>query len=370
MILKALKLSNQESFNAAGPSDNIVSPNFEIGGKSSVDPSQYPDDPHMPTLEDIIYSDDEEDVGVEADFSNLETNITVLVDLPTSKRAVGSKWVFRNKKDERWIFIRNKARLVIQRHTQEEGIDYEEVFASVARIEAIWLFLAYASFMGYMVYQMDVKNALLYETIEEEVYVCQPPGFEDLDYPDKIEKIMNEQLEVEVLTRSSNSSKTSYAVAADLSELELKKILTEKMESNKSIHRSDEHRNLYKSLVNAYERNKIILETYGDTVTLKRCRDDADKHEEPSARSDRGSKRRREGKEPESTSTPKEKATKTTEKSTEGSKSHQKTVSESAPGEEPMQTSQDLEEPAHQEFETGVVDDQPIAEASQHLEWF
>nr|GFA62346.1 hypothetical protein [Tanacetum cinerariifolium] len=95
-----------------------------------------------------------------------------------------------------------------------------------------------------------------------------------------------------------------------------------------------------------------------------------DKDEEHSAGSDRGSKRRREGKEPESTSTLKEKATKTTNKSTEGSKSYQKTASESAPAEEPMQTTQDLEEPSHQEFEIGAADDQPIAEASQHHEWF
>nr|GEZ06383.1 hypothetical protein [Tanacetum cinerariifolium] len=177
----------------------------------------------------------------------------------------------------------------------------------------------------------------------------------------KIEKTVNEKLEAKVLTRSSNSSKTSYVVAADLSEMELKKILIEKMESNKSIHRSNEQRNLYKALVDAYERDKIILDTYGDTVTLKRRRDDADKDKEPSAGSDRGSKRRREGKEPESTSAPKEKATKTTGKSTEGTKSHQKTASESAPAEEPKQATQDLEEPSHQEFETGAADDQPIA---------
>nr|GEZ84173.1 hypothetical protein [Tanacetum cinerariifolium]GEZ84514.1 hypothetical protein [Tanacetum cinerariifolium] len=148
------------------------------------------------------------------------------------------------------------------------------------------------------------------------------------------------------------------------------KILIEKMESNKSIHQSDEQMNLYKYLVDAYECDKIILDTYGDTFTLKRRRDDADKDEEPSAGSDRGSKRRREGKEPESTSAPKEKASKTTGKSTEGSKSHQKTACESAPAEEPMQTTQDLEEPSHQEFESGVADDQPIVEASRHPEWF
>ncbi|GJY28906.1 putative ribonuclease H-like domain-containing protein [Tanacetum coccineum] len=113
-----------------------------------------------------------------------------LLDLPKGKRAIGTKWIFKNKKDERGIVIRNKARLVAQGYTQEEGIDYDEVFAPVARIEAIRLFLAYASFMGFMVYQMDVKSAFLYGQIEEEVYVCQPPGFEDPDYPDKVYKVV------------------------------------------------------------------------------------------------------------------------------------------------------------------------------------
>ncbi|GJS49878.1 putative ribonuclease H-like domain-containing protein [Tanacetum coccineum] len=92
-----------------------------------------------------------------------------LVYLPKGKHATGTKWVYRNKKDERGIVVRNKARLVAQGYTQEEGIDYDEVFAPVARIEAIRLFLAYASFMGFIVYQMDVKSAFLYGTIEEEV---------------------------------------------------------------------------------------------------------------------------------------------------------------------------------------------------------
>nr|GEX37686.1 hypothetical protein [Tanacetum cinerariifolium] len=179
---------------------------------------------------------------------------------------------------------------------------------------------------------------------------------------------INEQLEAKVLTRSSNSSKTSDVVAADLSKLELKKILIDKMESNKSIRRSDEQRNLYKALVDAFECDKIVRDTYGDTVTLKRRRDDADKDKEPSAGSDRGSKRRREGKELESTSALKKKASKTTGKSTEGSKSHQKTASKSVPAEEPMQSTQDLEEPSHQEFETGAADDQSIVEDSQHPE--
>nr|GFA19789.1 hypothetical protein [Tanacetum cinerariifolium] len=161
----------------------------------------------------------------------------------------------------------------------------------------------------------------------------------------KIEQTVNEQLKAEVLTRLSNSSKTSYVVVADLFEMELKKILIEKMEGNKSIHRSNEQRNLYKALVEAYESDKIILDTYGDTVTLKRRRDDdADKDEEPSAGSDRGSKRRREGKEPESASAQKEKATRSAGKSTQGSKSRQTSTSESATAEEPIDDEDNGEE--------------------------
>ncbi|GJR46754.1 putative ribonuclease H-like domain-containing protein [Tanacetum coccineum] len=115
--------------------------------------------------------------------------VWTLVDLPYGKRAIGTKWVYRNKKDERGIVVRNKARLVAQGYTQEEGIDYDEVFAPVARIEAIRLFLAYASFMNFVVYQMDVKSAFLYGKIEEEVYVCQPLGFEDPEFPDRVYKV-------------------------------------------------------------------------------------------------------------------------------------------------------------------------------------
>ncbi|GJS98350.1 putative ribonuclease H-like domain-containing protein [Tanacetum coccineum] len=156
---------------------------------------------------------DDEDVGVEADLNNLETTMNVS-PIPTTRidkdhpkdQIIGDltsaiqtrrmtkifdehAMVFRNKKDERGIVVRNKARLVAQGYTQEEGIDYDEVFAPVARIEAIRLFLAYASFMGFIVYQMDVKSAFLYGTIEEEVYVCQPPGFEDPHFPDKVYKV-------------------------------------------------------------------------------------------------------------------------------------------------------------------------------------
>nr|GFA01132.1 hypothetical protein [Tanacetum cinerariifolium] len=116
-------------------------------------------------------------------------NVRTLVDCPKGVRPIGTKWILNNKKDERGIVIRNKARLVAQGHTQEEGIDYDEVFAPVARIEAIRLFLAYASFMGFTVYQMDVKSAFLYGTIDEEVYVMQPFGFQDPESPAKVYKV-------------------------------------------------------------------------------------------------------------------------------------------------------------------------------------
>nr|GEX48140.1 hypothetical protein [Tanacetum cinerariifolium] len=115
--------------------------------------------------------------------------VWTLVDLPKDKWAIGTKWVYRNKKDERGIVIKNKSRLVARGHTQEEGLDYDEVFAPVARIEAIRLFLAYASFKDFVVYQMDVKSAFLYGKIKDGVYVCQPPSFEDPNFPDKVYKV-------------------------------------------------------------------------------------------------------------------------------------------------------------------------------------
>nr|GEV79937.1 hypothetical protein [Tanacetum cinerariifolium] len=135
--------------------------------------------------------------GVEADLSNMKNNISasptptfrIHKNHPIRVRPIGAKWVLKNKKNEIGIVIRNKARLVAQGHTQEEGIDYEEVFAPVARIEVIRLFLAYASFMGFTFYQMDVKSAFLDGNIDEEVYVMQPPGFQDLEFPARVYKV-------------------------------------------------------------------------------------------------------------------------------------------------------------------------------------
>ncbi|GKB42217.1 retrovirus-related pol polyprotein from transposon TNT 1-94 [Tanacetum coccineum] len=155
-----------QTVNTAGIEVIVVDPKLSI---------ELPDDLNMPELEDIVYLDDDEDS---------------LVDLPNRERAIGTKWVYRNKKDERGIVIKNNARLVVQGYTQEEGIHYDEVFAPVARIKAIRLFLAYALFKDFVVYQMDVKSAFLYGKIEKEVFVYQPPGFEDPDFPDRVYKAL------------------------------------------------------------------------------------------------------------------------------------------------------------------------------------
>nr|GFC55057.1 copia protein [Tanacetum cinerariifolium] len=104
--------------------------------------------------------------------------------------ATRTKWILKNKRDARGIVVRNKAKLVAQGHRQEEGIDYNEVFAPVARIEAIILFLAFSSYMGFMVYQMDVKSTFLYGEIDEEVYVTQPKGFEDPHNPKHVYRVV------------------------------------------------------------------------------------------------------------------------------------------------------------------------------------
>ncbi|GKC85949.1 putative ribonuclease H-like domain-containing protein [Tanacetum coccineum] len=252
---KDSECSDQEKDDNVNSTNNVNAASTNevnaVGRKSSI---ELPNDPNMPELEDIVYSDDDENVGAEADMNNLDafmpispilttrihkdhpveqiiedldsapqtrrmtknleehgllsfvqqrTNhkdfqnclfacflsqeepkkvihalkdpiwieamqdellqfklqkVLTLVELPNGKKAIGTKWVFRNKKDERGIMIKNKARLVAQGYTQEERIDYDELFAP-----------------------MDVKSAFLYGKIKEEVYICQPPGFEDPD---------------------------------------------------------------------------------------------------------------------------------------------------------------------------------------------
>nr|GEW75004.1 hypothetical protein [Tanacetum cinerariifolium] len=203
---------------------NVLStPVSDVGPSRALndDEPSYPDDPSMPHFEDIYASlsagiftnSSYDDEGVVTDLNNLDPlsavqtkskvhknskahalfkiqKVWILIDLPFGKNAIGTKWVYKNKKDERGVVVRNKARLVTQGHRQEEGIDYDELFSHVARIEAIMIFLAFASYMGFIVYQMDVKSNFLYGTIDEEVYVTQPPGFVDPKFPNKVYKVV------------------------------------------------------------------------------------------------------------------------------------------------------------------------------------
>ena len=116
-------------------------------------------------------------------------DVWILVPPPRSQTIIGTKWVFRNKMDENGVVSRNKARLVAQGYNQQEGIDYDETFAPVARLESIRILLAYACAHNFKLFQMDVKSAFLNGVINEEVYVAQPPGFVDFEKPNHVFKL-------------------------------------------------------------------------------------------------------------------------------------------------------------------------------------
>nr|GEV60167.1 retrovirus-related Pol polyprotein from transposon TNT 1-94 [Tanacetum cinerariifolium] len=157
-----------------------VSGTFSAGGPSSPHPDAF-----IPANTLLHVDQDDSQISNLKDTAELQST----VDLPYKKKAIRTKWVYRNNKDERGIVVRNKARLLAQGHRKEEGIDYDKVFAHVARIEAIRIFLAFASYMGFIVYQIDVKSAFLYGTIVEEVYVSQTPRFIDPQFPNKVYKV-------------------------------------------------------------------------------------------------------------------------------------------------------------------------------------
>ncbi|GJT57750.1 putative ribonuclease H-like domain-containing protein [Tanacetum coccineum] len=227
-------VNSTNSVNTVSSTVNAASTN-EVNAVGEDMSIELQDDLKMPALEDVsildFLSDDEGD-GAVADINNLDTTIQVS-PIPTTRihkdhpldqvirdlqSATQTRKMSKNLEehgriqkgnsciegskldrgyagrasaiqDDRGVMITNKARLVAQGNTQEEGIDYDEVFSPVARIEAIRLFLAHASFKDFVVYQMDVKSAFLYGKIEKEVYVCQPPGFEDPDFPDRVYKV-------------------------------------------------------------------------------------------------------------------------------------------------------------------------------------
>nr|GEU68878.1 hypothetical protein [Tanacetum cinerariifolium] len=229
---KEISVNNTNNVYIASSPVSATGPSFmNVDGSPFVDATTLPDDPLMPGLEDIVNSDDEEDVGATADFNNLDTYISVspilitivhkdhlveqiIGDLNSASQTrrmtnqvqehglvsriqqinqdfqnclfacllsqVEPKKVIQALKDPSWIEAM---------HDELLQFKLQKVFAPVARIEAIMLFLACASFKDFVVYQMDVKSAFMYGKIEEEVYVCQPPSFEDLEFPDRVYKV-------------------------------------------------------------------------------------------------------------------------------------------------------------------------------------
>nr|GFB09355.1 retrovirus-related Pol polyprotein from transposon TNT 1-94 [Tanacetum cinerariifolium] len=374
------------------------------------------------------------------EFERLE--VWELVPRPDKVMVITLKWIYKVKLDELGGILKNKARLVARGYRQEEGIDFEELFAPVARLEAIRIFMAYAAHKNMVVYQMDVKTAFLNGNLREDVYVSQPtidPGIESIfmtasstitpipspqstmtpsimtttttasqlpipptpipsldhqnlptfasvlhfedrvkslevnfsNIPGIIHQYMHQQMPeavreaVQIQTdRLQDSIQRENDEFLKTIDDHMKKIIKEQ-----SIQRSDEQRNLYKVLVKAYDADKTILDTYGESAILKRRPKEDDDQEGPSVGSDRGSKRRREGGEHASASTLSEPATGSAGRSTTGTQSRQLSASESAFAEEPVQTTCQMEEPSHLVSETGV-EDQPIVQTSQHPEWF
>jgi len=143
-----------------------------------------------PTIVDEALSDDGWILAMQEELNQFQRNdVWDLVPKPLQKNIIGTKWVFRNKLNKQGEVTRNKARLVAQGYSQQEDIDYTETFAPVARLEAIRLLLSYAINHGIILYQMNIKSAFLNGVIEEEVFVKQPPGFEDLKHPDHVFRV-------------------------------------------------------------------------------------------------------------------------------------------------------------------------------------
>ncbi|GJY97106.1 putative ribonuclease H-like domain-containing protein [Tanacetum coccineum] len=199
------KKSTKNPANEGDKDDQDLRDEFEKEFESTARTKDDDDEPMMPNLEDIgilVIEDLHSAPQTRRMTKNSEEHIEpkkviqALID-PSWIEAMQNE-LLQNKNDERGILVRNKARLVAQGYTQEEGIYYDEVFALVVRIEAIRLFLADASFRNFVVYQMDVKSEFLYSKIEEEVYVYQPPGFEDPEFPDRVYKVKGDILLVQV----------------------------------------------------------------------------------------------------------------------------------------------------------------------------
>ncbi|GJT99423.1 retrovirus-related pol polyprotein from transposon TNT 1-94 [Tanacetum coccineum] len=150
-------------------------------------------------------------MAMQEELNQFKTNdVWCLVPPPKNQTIIGTKWVFKNKLDENGVVSRNKARLVAQGYNQQEGIDFDETYAPVARLESIRILLAYACAHDFKLFQMDVKSAFLNGFINEEVYVAQPPGFVDFEKPNhvfKLKRVEDLQLGVESYYKKLNISK-------------------------------------------------------------------------------------------------------------------------------------------------------------------
>jgi hypothetical protein len=141
-------------------------------------------------------------VAMQEELNNFTRNeVWHLVPRP-NQNIVGTKWVFRNKQDEHGVVTRNKARLVAKGYSQVKGLNFDETYAPVARLESIRILLAYATYHGFKLYQMDVKSAFLNGPIKEEVYVEQPTGFEDNEYPNHVSQTLKGALWAQASSKS------------------------------------------------------------------------------------------------------------------------------------------------------------------------
>nr|GEY55326.1 reverse transcriptase domain-containing protein [Tanacetum cinerariifolium] len=226
-----------------------------------------------------VSTSSDEIIGVEAD------KVWTLVDCPKGVRPIGTKWVLTNKKVERGIVVKNKARLVAQGHTQEEGIDYDEVFAPVKRIEAIRLFLAYASLIGFIVYQMDVKSAFLYGTIDEEkkfpLLVKKVATARRKEkplqgrlhcYQSQEETVSQSQMTVSLNTTSGKTGKKSRRTVTLTSENMQKKKNDVQARTTLLLSLPDEHQLRFSKYKTAQEFWDAILKTFGGNEATKKTK--------------------------------------------------------------------------------------------------
>ncbi|GJT29773.1 hypothetical protein Tco_0910048 [Tanacetum coccineum] len=205
-------------------------------------------------------------------------------------------------------------------------------------------------------------RALIKEEVNTQLPQILPQAVSDFANP-VIEKNVTESVEAAVLTRSSSQPTSTYEAAASLSEFELTKILIDKMEKNKSYDKADYKKKLYDALVESYNTDKDLFDSYGEVFSLKRSRDERDKDRDPSTGSDRGTKRRKSSKDVESSRDSRSKENKSSSTSKDASQSQHKSSGKSAHAEEPCMQ-QD------QEFVTGNNDDQPTDKEVTKADWF